>query len=215
MNHSCLHYSICAGPGSSVSPFDIISPALDRSGLGGWDSADRSPTETRPKIVAAAGVAELADARDLGSRGRKVVQVQLLSPAFPAGLAPQSPRRKPTGPGSTNTPTNPSPLSDPSPQRKLGGPAGCARSLNQYPLRLGRCRRTARLPSWARTEVVGSERGRGLGRKTALRSEPLAHCDNSFGAVLTTVACTQRRGVHAPRGHARPARRCGRVFRAG
>lgn len=30
----------------------------------------------------AAGVAELADARDLGSRDRKVVQVQLLSPAF-------------------------------------------------------------------------------------------------------------------------------------
>ena len=29
-----------------------------------------------------AGVAELADARDLGSRGRKAVQVQLLSPAL-------------------------------------------------------------------------------------------------------------------------------------
>lgn len=29
-----------------------------------------------------AGVAELADALDLGSRGRKAVQVQLLSPAF-------------------------------------------------------------------------------------------------------------------------------------
>ena len=29
-----------------------------------------------------AGVAELADARDLGSRGRKAVQVRFLSPAF-------------------------------------------------------------------------------------------------------------------------------------
>ena len=32
-----------------------------------------------------AGVAELADARDLGSRGRKAVQVRFLSPALVAG----------------------------------------------------------------------------------------------------------------------------------
>jgi hypothetical protein len=34
----------------------------------------------------AAGVAELADARDLGSRGRKAVQVRFLSPALGSWL---------------------------------------------------------------------------------------------------------------------------------
>ncbi len=43
------------------------------------------PFRLRPLPFPVAGVAELADARDLGSRGRKAMQVQLLSPALGNG----------------------------------------------------------------------------------------------------------------------------------
>ncbi len=49
------------------------------------------------KLALFAGVAELADAQDLGSCGRKAVQVQLLSPA------PMFPARKSKLEGGTET----------------------------------------------------------------------------------------------------------------
>lgn len=47
-------------------------------------------------------MAELADARDLGFRGRKAVQVQLLSPAFVCASVPQAPAKP-----AANAPTPP------------------------------------------------------------------------------------------------------------
>ena len=61
-----------------------------------------------PSIRSAhAGVAELADARDLGSRGRKAVQVRFLSPALVACVAcrvPRGPSRQAADPVSAFAP---------------------------------------------------------------------------------------------------------------
>src|SRR5690606_20870453 len=55
--------------------------ARGREGPGG--RRDRAAWEPA-RMPLAAGVAELADARDLGSRGREAVQVRFLSPALGA-----------------------------------------------------------------------------------------------------------------------------------